>query len=261
MGVYCSVTEEVGPFRHTAAGAYITAYSRLKLFRMMRLMHEMGATLYYCDTDSLMLDMPIPEHLTGEGLGEWKFEMALEELEIVLPKVYRAVPLNCKDPETETIYKCKGTPIVRKWESPDMPKKRWEAFKAFRYDEDEVAAEILGNDGVTGFVQDIKAGTLMPRRMQGPCKVCKKTGCDPLSETPRPCPLCKGVGTVNKPLVRSLRSEDKKRHWNGGDSIPHHYPDPATIPPKGPAPVPPVTPSEKALYNALRRIHLKAPRS
>jgi len=255
MGVFMSVSQEVGPYRHTAAGSYITAYSRLKLFRMARLMHEKGAALYYCDTDSLMLDMRIPEALTGTGLGDWKLEAELKELEIILPKVYRAVPLKGK-----TIYKCKGCPIERKWEPEDMPLKRWEAFKNLRYDEDETAAEILGNDGVTGFVEDVNAGTLMPRRKQGPCRVCNKTGLDPLAtENPLPCPLCKGAGTVPRPLVRSLRSDDKKRLWQGGESLPIYYPEPATLPLKpskmAPKSRPTETRAEKALIKALWRIH------
>lgn len=214
QGVFCVVSEEVGPFRHTAAGAYITALSRLRLFRKAKEMHERGANILYCDTDSLMLDMKLDE--TGKGLGEWEHVGTLRRLELVLPKVYRAE--GSLEGADKTVYKCKGCPITRKWEDPGMPERRWQAFKKFRFDENEELARILGKDGVTGFVQDVKAGSLMPRRRQASCTVCKKTGLYKGVE----CPACHGKGFTLKPLVRSLRSQDVKRVWTGARSMPLH---------------------------------------
>ncbi len=214
QGVYCVVSEEVGPFRHTAAGAYITALSRLRLFRKAKEMHDQGARILYCDTDSLMLDRAF--ETTGKGLGDWEHVGTMRKLELVLPKVYRAEGM--LDGKEKTVYKCKGCPIQRKWEDPDMPEKRWQAFKNFRFDENDEAARILGKDGVTGFTQDVKAGSLMPRRRQSSCSVCKKTGKYKGVE----CLACGGKGFTLKPLVRSLRSKDVKRTWTGNQSMPLH---------------------------------------
>jgi len=171
----------------------------------------------YCDTDSLMLDMPFEE--TGKNLGDWEMQGVITELELILPKVYRAVMEDGK-----VVYKCKGCPIVRKWETPDLPQKRWEAFKNLHEETGDQAAEdirILGKDGVTGFISDIKSGSLKPRRRQEGCKACKKTG----SVNDLPCPICNGDGFTPKPLVRSLQSEDIKRQWFAdGTSMPIHYP-------------------------------------
>lgn len=217
QGVFCVRSESVGPFRHTAAGAYITAYSRLRLFRMAKEMHDKGATLYYCDTDSLMLDMKIPE--TGSKLGDWEHVATLKELELILPKVYRAVPSWHEKGKLDPIYKCKGCPIERKFETKDMAEKRWHAFKNFRFSETAEQAEILGKDGVTGFVSDIREGSLMPRRLQESCKTCKKSG----KVKGLDCPACGGKGHRLKPLVRALKSEDKKRVWTGHTSRPISY--------------------------------------
>ncbi len=208
-GLWQAISKERGPFRHSALGAYITAYSRLKLFRKANEMHEKGANIYYCDTDSLILDMPIEE--TGSKLGDWEFVGELKELELILPKVYRAVFTDDK-----IVYKCKGCPIVRKWEDPDMPQKRWEAFKNLSHDESKENIEILGKDGITGFKSDVEYGNLQPRRLEASCKTCKKTGLVKGIE----CPVCHGAGKHHKPLVRGLRSSDKKREWTGNESMP-----------------------------------------
>lgn len=220
QGVFTVTSKEIGPVRHSAVGAYITAYSRLRLFRKAMEMHKKGANIYYTDTDSLMLDMPIED--TGDRLGDWEHVDTLSELELVLPKVYRAVS------PTKTVYKCKGCPIVRQWESDDIPQKRWNAFKNFRFHEDESSedARILGKDGITGIASDIKAGSLMPRRREASCKTCKKTGKYKGLE----CPACGGKGAKLKPLVRSLKSDDQKRVWDGDTSTPIAYPLPPKVP-------------------------------
>lgn len=214
QGLYVAISEEVGPFRHTAAGAYVTAIARLRLFSKMIEMHNLGARILYCDTDSLMCNMPIvgaKPAKTGQ-LGDWEEVDRFSELELVLPKVYRAVSATGK----KTIYKCKGCPIERKWEDAEMPQKRWEAFKNYRFNETEEAAAILGKPGITGFKSDIKAGNLMPRKLQKSCKTCKASGKLKGLE----CPTCNGKGSSYAPLVRSLRSQDKKREWNGFYSAP-----------------------------------------
>jgi hypothetical protein len=212
QGVYSVKQEEIGPFRHTAMGAYITAYSRLRLFNMAHEMHQKGATIYYMDTDSLMLDMPLPETATGSGLGQWELVDILKEVELILPKVYRTVSATGKP----DVYKCKGCPIIRKWEPPEVAAIRWHAFKHYGEQQLEEQARILGKDGITQFKTDINEGRLTPVRVQGPCLPCKKTG----KIKGYICTLCEGTGKVHKPLIRSLKSGDQKRQWAGNESKP-----------------------------------------
>ena len=211
-GLFCVESQEEGPFRHTAAGAYVTAHSRLRLFRKAREMNDRKAIVYYCDTDSLMVSEPMREDETGKGLGDWEHVDTLQSLELVLPKVYRAESQSGK-----VTYKCKGCPITRKFEGPEMAEKRWRAFKLFRdHEEDTELAAILGVEGITGFVSDINAGTLHPRRKQKRCKRCKGTG----DVAGLMCSECVGKGYVEGPLIRALRSSDRKRKWDGATSIP-----------------------------------------
>ena len=237
QGVFEVESEEVGPFRHTAAGAYVTAIARLRLFRMAKEMHDKGANIYYCDTDSLMLDMKIEN--TGTKLGDWEHVGTIDELELVLPKVYRAQGRfhTKKGLESKTVYKCKGCPIERKWEAPETPRLRWEAFKNYQFEETAELAALLGREGISGFISDIAHGSLHPRRLEADCDACGGTGRLPTSPDkktraalPPACPICDGDGKVSKPLVRSLRSDDKKRDWAGHASMPISKPLPPLRP-------------------------------
>lgn len=181
-GVYCVQSQEEGPFRHVAAGAYVTAYSRLRLLEGLEAALAAGGDIYYCDTDSIMTNVRL-DHLQGTELGQWNHEYTFDELEVILPKVYRAK----KTGTGEMLYRCKGVPIVRENEPPDYPALRWRAFKEYAKTGDPKMKEILSRDGLTGFVADIKAGTLRPRR---------------------------------EPLLRCLQGTDKKRDWQGSESWP-----------------------------------------
>lgn len=229
-GVCCVVSYERGPFRHTAAGAYVTAYARLRLFRKTMEMYEAGARPYYSDTDSLMIDREIPE--TGKSLGNWEFVGHIKELEIRLPKVYRAVMS-----DGEIKYKCKGLPIERKFEDKSVAAARWEAFINHHWHPSDEYERLLGKDGIDGFIAGINAGSLRPRRRQETCKTCNGTGKFERID----CLICGGDGFKLKPLVRALQSEDTKRDWNEGVSHPIHV--------------------NQGVPNAFRRIHSKAKRS
>lgn len=181
-GVYCVQSQSQGPFRHVAAGAYVTALSRLALLRGLETAMNLGGEIYYCDTDSIMTNVKL-DAISGTELGQWQLEHVFDEVEIVLPKVYKAKIQNT----TKTIYRCKGMPIVREDEPEYFPELRWEAFKNYAETKDPEMAKLLGRDGLTGFVADINAGTLSPR-------------------------------TTN--LLRCLQGQDRKRQWEGNESWP-----------------------------------------
>ncbi len=157
-GVSCVQSQSEGHFRHVAAGAYVTAYSRLRLLEGLETALKLGGDVFYCDTDSIMTNVKL-DCLQGSELGAWQLEHTFSELELVLPKVYRAV-----DAESgKVIYKCKGVPMVRENDLPSFPELRWEAFKRYAETKDPEMAKLLGKEGLTGFVADINSGTLSPR--------------------------------------------------------------------------------------------------
>lgn len=181
-GVYCVHSQTEGQFRHVAAGAYVTAYSRLRLLEGLETAQKLGGQVYYCDTDSIMTNVRL-DCISGKALGDWQLEHVFDEVELILPKVYRAV-----DSETKkVIYKCKGVPMVREGDLPSIPELRWQAFKRYSETKDPEMARLLGKEGLTGFVADINAGVLSPR-------------------------------VVN--LLRCLQGHDQKRDWTTEDSWP-----------------------------------------
>lgn len=67
---------------------YVTSYARLFLLKALRRQAEIG-TVYYCDTDSIVCDKPLPdEWIDPVKLSFWDLEGELYEGLFLLPKVY-----------------------------------------------------------------------------------------------------------------------------------------------------------------------------
>jgi DNA polymerase elongation subunit (family B) len=70
------------------AAIAITAYSRMFMFETIYKMIDQGATIYYMDTDSIVIDKPIPEELIGNDIGQFKLEHKIKEGYFIAPKLY-----------------------------------------------------------------------------------------------------------------------------------------------------------------------------
>lgn len=71
---YTSQKEEPPKTANFMWGVYVTAYARMELHKGMQKVHDMGGTLIYCDTDSIMFTgcaNPLP---LGKELGQWDEE-------------------------------------------------------------------------------------------------------------------------------------------------------------------------------------------
>lgn len=66
----------------------ITAYSRMFLFETIYKMVDLGATIYYADTDSLVINNELPEELVGLDIGQFKLENKIKEGYFIAPKLY-----------------------------------------------------------------------------------------------------------------------------------------------------------------------------
>lgn len=87
--------------------ALITSYARVALIRQIHNLEAQGASVYYCDTDSIFTSQPLPaEEVDDKVYGKWKLEHEVAEAVFVLPKLYAFV-----DQSGEVIMKNKG--IVR----------------------------------------------------------------------------------------------------------------------------------------------------
>jgi len=179
-GVYEVKVDSRGPFRHVAAGAYVTAYSRLLLLEYLENVLNLGGRIYYTDTDSLVTDIQLPE--MPDELGNLKLEETFIEAEFLAPKVYRGLICNgvkIKDKilcSGRNMYKVKGMPISMiddKHRTQIESYNRWLAYKQNVHPEkidksiwsdNHWTAEFLtAKEGITGFRQDLNAGRFEPQ--------------------------------------------------------------------------------------------------
>ena len=71
--------------------SYVTSRARLVLLDALRKMDELG-NVYYCDTDSIVCDTPMPEEMVHKTkLGYWDLESQPEKALFLMPKVYAEV--------------------------------------------------------------------------------------------------------------------------------------------------------------------------
>lgn len=164
-GVFALHTQNRGPFRHVAAGCYVTAYSRLRLLEGMETCLNAGGKIYYCDTDSIVTDKEIKDFGSG-NLGDFKLESEISEAEFVSPKVYRMITI-----KGEEIYKVKGMPI--KGLTEQEKRLRWDLYNYHlnpdckeRVDKlllsEEDREKYSSKEGIAGFMTDLNKGRLDP---------------------------------------------------------------------------------------------------
>jgi len=89
---------------NVAIASHITCYARLRLLDKMYDILENGGKVWYCDTDSIVTNLKLPN---SNQLGELKLEYEIEEGIFLLPKVY-----GLKLKNGEEIVKVKGFPKV-----------------------------------------------------------------------------------------------------------------------------------------------------
>jgi DNA polymerase type B, organellar and viral len=89
---------------NVAIAAAVTAYSRIIINQYKLLALSLGLDIYYSDTDSLVLNGPLPpEHCDPSTLGKLKLENKITEGIFVMPKVYYL-----RTVEGAEVLKCKG---------------------------------------------------------------------------------------------------------------------------------------------------------
>jgi len=89
--------------------ALITSFARLTLLKTMKAVEKSGDYAYYCDTDSIVCQRPLPESITdSKEYGKWKLERKIKEGIFILPKLYAEIT-----EDGEEILKSKG--IIRQF--------------------------------------------------------------------------------------------------------------------------------------------------
>jgi DNA polymerase type B, organellar and viral len=165
-GVYFLVHESEGPFRHVAAGAYVTAYSRLIYLEGIKQCVAAGANVYYGDTDSLIIDKPVFGMGKNKELGKFGLECVITEAEFFASKVYkyRKAKEYVKPGELEWVYKAKGlnmmmNPVDDEIFAAAEAKRRFDDFTAPMRGEEAMKPI---REGISSIVTDINAGWLFP---------------------------------------------------------------------------------------------------
>jgi len=151
LGLYQSTSQQEGAFRHVAAGAYVTARSRLLLWDRMNKIVKSGGKIFYCDTDSIVTDTELKEE--PDELGNLKLEHVLTEFEAFAPKVYRMVT-----DDGQTYYKVKGTPVEKGDDGEKLSQE-----KAFKRWQDYTTGIPVGRLGLSGLLTDINRGRIAPQ--------------------------------------------------------------------------------------------------
>lgn len=100
---YIEVQSEIkAEYIQVQVASYVTSYSRILLLDALRKADKVG-NVYYCDTDSLVTDKPLPDELIHESrLGAWALEAEPVKALFLRPKVYAEVL------ENKTNLKFKG---------------------------------------------------------------------------------------------------------------------------------------------------------
>ena len=114
-----------------AIAAAVTAGGRMW---MSGLKNHPNFNLYYSDTDSIIINQPLPDNLVGNKLGQLKSECVIEKAVFLAPKVYGLITKN-----GEEIIKVKGVTketmknihfndlesLLRKDESMNLHQEKW----------------------------------------------------------------------------------------------------------------------------------------
>lgn len=69
----------------TPIAVFTTAYARM---HMAELKIKYKDHIYYSDTDSFFMDIPLPDSMVGDELGKFKLEYDIQEAVFLAPKVY-----------------------------------------------------------------------------------------------------------------------------------------------------------------------------
>lgn len=89
---YIEVESEIkAEYIQVQVASYVTSYARLVLLDALR-KASINGNVYYCDTDSLVTDQPLPADLIDEyRLGAWALEAKPQKALFLRPKVYAEV--------------------------------------------------------------------------------------------------------------------------------------------------------------------------
>lgn len=67
----------------------INARARIFLLELIHNLESQGYTVYYCDTDSIVVDKLLPDNLVGNDIGQFKLEHTVSKGYFISGKLYK----------------------------------------------------------------------------------------------------------------------------------------------------------------------------
>lgn len=133
---YCEVETDVkAKYIQVQVAAYVTSYARLVLLDALRKADAVG-NVYYCDTDSIVTDVPLPESIVHPTkLGYWDLENVIEKALFLRPKVYAEIT---ESGQLNKKFKGISRDTVAEW---DYQKYEWLMHELESPDKDAVVLE------------------------------------------------------------------------------------------------------------------------
>lgn len=96
-------------FESISTAAAVLSYSRIYMLKAMLYVINNGGTIYYTDTDSLVIDIKLPDYLVDPvKLGLFKLETEIAKGYFLAEKTYVLVPKNWDGKESSLVKKAKG---------------------------------------------------------------------------------------------------------------------------------------------------------
>lgn len=107
--LYLTKREVFAPYIRPEVAAHVTAYARIELWQAMNRALSRNAKVYYCDTDSIITDLPYDDiYVHDREYGRLKLERILLKGVFVQPKLYAEVG-------TDGTEVCKSKGLIAKF--------------------------------------------------------------------------------------------------------------------------------------------------
>ena len=137
-GVMMEETESNAKYIIPRIASSITAQARIQMHKWFMDVYERGGKVWYCDTDSIVTDVKLPE---GNDLGEMDLEGELKEGVFLAPKVYgekyhngeemvKVKGMKFDNEENEMTYDIMKQAYVNN--DPSLVSSEWETVEGFK---------------------------------------------------------------------------------------------------------------------------------
>lgn len=122
----------------------ITAQARIEMHKWFRKVRELGGRIWYCDTDSIVCDVELPDKFVNDDLGMMAHEHTIKEGVFCRPKTYAEITMGERN-----VVKGKGMRDIDKDTAHNDPLSAKDMIQAFDNNRPEdIASSWLAPEGL-----------------------------------------------------------------------------------------------------------------